>query len=384
MWSTVHSVSSSARALRATFGARPDDRAWLDLLSRATDGTQFLSPGWFSAWEQTFAGDGSWRGAVDHLSVRDGDRLVGVLPFCRQRVFGVSMLSLPGYYFPFRDIPVDAESVRLVTDAMVRELTAHRGGAGLRIGPIDVESPVRAALLGSLRERRWGILELGRGNLKWLDLPGSVEEHTAMIRGRAKKADYYLRRMKKAGDVRLEVRTELDAEGNERLLRELQSVESRSWVATGGNPRFMGDQNFAFWTRALAHEHLGRATRTWMMYLDDDPVSFCMVIDAGPVRHQVINGYAQDARRFSTGHIIFKAMIHDAIERGIKRINFGLGDPGHKKDWGAQRDSGLTDIVALRPGAVGGMAVGGYRMLSRVRRWRRERQERREQEQPAA
>jgi CelD/BcsL family acetyltransferase involved in cellulose biosynthesis len=377
MWSTVHSVKSGATALSATFGPRPDDRAWLDLLSRAPGGTQFLSPGWFSAWEQTFAANGAWRGTVDHLTVRDGDRLAGVLPLCRQRVLGVSMLSLPGYYFPFRDIPVDAGAVRLVTDAMVRELTARRGGAGVRIGPMDVESPVRAALLDSLREKRWRVIELGRGHLKWLDLPGSVEAHTAMIRGRAKKADYFLRRMRKAGDVRLEVRTALDAEGNATLLRELQDIESRSWVATSGNPRFMGEQNGAFWTRALAHEHLGRAVKTWMLYLDDAPVSFCMVIDAGPVRHQVINGYAQDAGRFSTGHIIFKAMIHDALERGMERINFGLGDPGHKAAWGARRSSGLTDIIALRPGAFGGLAVSGYRLLSKLRRWRQERRKRR-------
>ena len=93
-----------------------------------------------------------------------------------------------------------------------------------------------------------------------------------------------------------------------------------------------------------------------MLYLDDEPVSFCLVLDTGPIRYQLINGYSKSVRQHSTGHILFKEMIFDAIETGVERICFGQGDPGHKGEWGAKPSVELIDLIAIKPGLFSKLA----------------------------
>jgi len=98
---------------------------------------------------------------------------------------------------------------------------------------------------------------------------------------------------------------------------------------------------------------LSRSIKIWMLYLDDDPVSFCLVLDTGPIRYQLVNGYSKSVKQYSTGHILFKEMIFDAIETGVQRICFGQGDPGHKREWGAKSSVELIDLIAMKPGLFG-------------------------------
>jgi CelD/BcsL family acetyltransferase involved in cellulose biosynthesis len=107
--------------------------------------------------------------------------------------------------------------------------------------------------------------------------------------------------------------------------------------------------------------------KVWILYLDDEPVSFCLVLDTGPIRYQLINGYSKSVRKHSTGYILFKEMIFDAIETGVERICFGQGDPGHKGEWGAKPSVELIDLVAIKPGLFGKLALVAYNIMNEIR-----------------
>jgi CelD/BcsL family acetyltransferase involved in cellulose biosynthesis len=226
----------------------------------------------------------------------------------------------------------------------------------MRIGPVENCSPTLLALKDSFRQHGWTIIERFLGTLYYLELPKNVADYVPMIGGHAKKVDYYLRRVKKRGDVSITVKIGLSSNEWQDTLRELQKIESESWVASSGEPRFMGEKNFRFWMDLLQDYDMSRSIKIWMMYLDDDPVSFCLVLDAGSIRYQLVNGYSKSVKQYSTGHILFKEMIFDAIETGVERICFGLGDPGHKGEWGARPSVELTNLIAMKPGLFGKLA----------------------------
>jgi len=257
---------------------------------------------------------------------------------------------------PFRDLPVKADMEDQVINLMVCQMAHVKGVVGVRIGPVENCSPTLLALKDSFRQHGWTIIELSRGALQYLELPKNVADYVPMISGRAKKAGYYLRRFKRRGDVSITVKTGLSSNEWQETLHELQKIESESWVAASGEPRFMGGKNFRFWRGLLQDCGLSRSIKIWILYLDDDPVSFCLVLDTGSIRYQLVNGYSKSVKQYSTGHILFKEMILDAIETGVERICFGQGDPGHKREWGAKSPVQLIDLIAMKPGLFGKLA----------------------------
>ena len=91
----------------------------------------------------------------------------------------------------------------------------------------------------------------------------------------------------------------------------------------------------------------------WVLYFNNEPVSHCFGLDAGDHRYIIANSYAERAAKHSTGTILVRYMIQDAIDRGLTTINYGQGDSGYKTRWGAKPARQLVDWLALRPGTVG-------------------------------
>lgn len=356
----------------ARIGGPPDRAEWEALLNHVRPGNRFLAPAWFKGWESAHCNAGNWQGPARYVTVRLDGQLAGVLPFATQRVSVFRFLSAGGWHLPFRAFPVREDAGDRVLDLMLQRIRRVRGIVGFRVGPLGKKSPTFALVNRSLARNRWTVLEIHRGENLWLSLPRTLDAYTPMIRGRAKKADYFLRRLRKQGDVSLEVRTNLDPPEWRDTLRKLEKIESESWVVARGQPRFMGERNRSFWSIVLGDPTMSRAVRVWILNLAGDPVSFCLVIDAGPARYQIINGYSESVKRHSTGPILFKQMIHDAIGSGVERVCFGMGDPGHKAEWGATPAENLIDLVALKPGLRGKAMSAAYLTAKRVasRTWR--------------
>jgi len=354
---SVISVPKTCRAATVSIENSVDSVEWQQLMPTIRPENRFLSPIWFQSWESAFLNTGSWKGPIRYMTFRLNEKLSGVLPFVVQKLSFIQFLSLPGYYMPFRDLPVKADMEDQIINSMVCRMANVKGVVGARFGPVEYCSPTLLALKNSFRQHGWTTTELSRGALQYLELPKNVIDYAPMVSGRAKKADYYLRRLKGRGGVSIIVKTGLSSNECEATLHELQKIESESWVAASGEPRFMGEKNFQFWMGLLQDYDLSRSIKIWMLYLDDDPVSFCLIMDSGPIRHQLVNGYSKSVKQYSTGYILFKEMIFDAIETGVERICFGQGDPGHKREWGAKSSVELIDLIAMKPGLFGKLAT---------------------------
>lgn len=137
--------------------------------------------------------------------------------------------------------------------------------------------------------------------------------------------------------------------------KELQKIESDSGNSIE-RTAIHGRKNFRFWMGLLQDYGLSRSIKIWMLYLDDGPVSFRLVLDTGPIRYQLVDGHSKSVKQYSTGHILFKGMIFNAIEIGVEQICFGQGDSGCKREWGAKSSVELIDLIAMKSRLFGKLA----------------------------
>ena len=72
-------------------------------------------------------------------------------------------------------------------------------------------------------------------------------------------------------------------------------------------------------------------------------------LDCGPMRYCIANGYDQAFAKFSPGRVLLYADFEAAYERGIERIDWGLGDAGYKEGMGARPDAEMIDVLLVRP-----------------------------------
>ncbi len=357
-----------ARSTLVSIDDTVDSDEWRQLMPMIEAGNRFLSAAWFHSWESVFLDSGNWHGPARYITVRIDGELAGVLPLAQQRVAVIRFLSLAGYYMPYRDLPVRADLADQVIDALALKIAEIKGVAGVRLGPMERSSPNLRALRSTFERAGWTTIEVPRGELLYLTLPDNVAEYRPLVRGRAKKANYFLRRLERKGQVAIRLKTRLPSDETRKLLSELQKIESESWVAASGEPRFMGEQNFRFWMLLLGDDEINALVKVWILYMDEEPVSFCLTLDAAPIRYQLVNGYSESVKQHSTGHILFQQMITEAIETGIERICFGQGDPGHKGEWGATPESALIDLIAFKPGPIGKLAAIAHAGAAKLKR----------------
>ena len=352
----------------AQFEKNIDKTAWEALLQGVPDGNEFLSPTWFQAWEKTFK-DEKWSLSNRFLSLKNSTGLLAVLPVGKRLLLPfISFLAIPSYYMPQRAFPVKDCELANALGIILKFLESNLDATALRIGPVDTNNQFYNAIKNQLSTNQWSCIELPSGDLYNLELADNWDAYSKNIRGRAKKADYYLRKINKKGKVELKLYTKLSTDDIDKILDDLQTIESNSWVAKSGDPRFLGKSNKQFWQCVLVDDYLKTLFKIWIIYFDDEAAGFCLTLDSGTVRYQLINGYVSSLGKFSLGHIIFKQMIVDAIESGIKRINFGEGDSGHKSEWGAKPSSQLIDIIAFRPGLAGKILVFCYKIISKFKK----------------
>lgn len=341
---------------------------WLGLTQRVRTGAKFLTPTWVNGWLGAWVPGDGWSGPAQYVTATCPENgLVGLIPMATQAKFGLRFSSLGGYYMPFREPLFDVRFGSSAADACAKHLSSVPG-SGFRMGPIERSSAAYRNLATAFRSQRWSTLEIPLGTLFYLDIPESREDYWSVVRGRAKKADYFRRRLDKRAAARIEHFHALDGEGWKPVIRDLIAVEQRSWVGQRGDPRFSGAVNNRFWESVCSGAEVANDLHVWLLYVDGTPSSFCLVLDSGSVRYQLVNGYANEVRKHSTGYILFKSMIEDALDRGCSRICFGQGDPGHKQEWGARPSEDLVDFIAIKPGLFGSISVGCYRLLHALRR----------------
>jgi hypothetical protein len=348
---------------------------WVRLGRAVPSEYAFTSFGWYPAWAAHLVPSGSWRGRLSCAAVRhDRDGIVGVFPYAWQTIGPLKFISLGGPYGPLRTIPLGTSSIRDASAALATFFSARRRACGLRLGPVESTDPAVTAFLGELRDLGWRLYRIRESLEYTMPVPESFAAYEDQVgTGLIKKSAYKERRMARRGKVVVRCLSGLDPAGWDRAMSDVDAIEQRSWVGVdGGRLRFAGAANRAFWRDFLADPRASDATKVWLLYFDGKAVSHCFAIDSGPVRYIITNAYMKEVANYSTGVILLRYVVEDAIGRHMSLINYGEGDAGYKSRWGFSPERQLRDWVALPPGLRGaalGLGLKAKDMFSRL--WQR-------------
>jgi CelD/BcsL family acetyltransferase involved in cellulose biosynthesis len=308
-----------------------------------------------AAWEQAYLPGNGWRGPLKVIRAPGAE--VG---FARKRAGKLHLWALGGYYWPWRGVAVEAGAGAQALAGLAAEMSKRPCGAMLRMGPLIDGDTDTQDFIAQLRTRGWRGLKQESGQVFELTLPASKEALQAQVSASLWKNIAYLRRrLDKQGAVTTR-RYRLGAEQAAPLLQRAALVEQASWVALEGKEvKLVGAQNQAYWSQLAQHEG-GPEVVLWLLSSGERDLAFSLHLEHGETMCIVANGYDEAFKASSPGSLLSLDIFRDAIERGLRLVDWGQGDSGYKQRWGAKPGARMMDLILFRPGLVGAV---GYRML---------------------
>lgn len=339
---------------------------WEDLLARSPFDTLFLRPEWLAAWWQVFGPPGALR----LVAVRDdGGRLVGLAPLFLAEVRADSSLPLPALSFErplpgseapahaalllvggtevsdYLDFIVDPAQAPAVYEAIGATLDAEvPGWEWLDLHNLPEGSPTPERL-GALARARGLEVELGREDVcPYIALPESWEAYLATL---SKKQRHELRRkmrnVEQAGRVCL-------LEAGDRLDEQLETFMALHEASTPDKADFMRDPRMRRFFRLVAQT---AAEGGWLdlsfLALDGEMAAALLCFRYRGAMLVYNSGCEPRAwPRLSPGIVLLGHRIRQAIEAGLREVDFLQGDERYKYDFGA-RDRVVQRLLIRRP-----------------------------------
>lgn len=319
----------------------PLDRLWDEwgaLHVGSTDATPFTSVGWARAWWPHYGRDAQ----PFLVTVRDGDRLVGLAPLVLRRRGPVRALDPigmgPGDYWDVLAAPGHRVAV---ARAVARELRERSGEWDVwRVRCLPPASPVTTALAEA------GLPVMVRRPIQApaIELPGDFETYLAGLPGSHRRnLRRHLRRLDE-GDVRL--REVADAAAMPAAVARWQSFRGHQWSTAGKeiNAEHLS-QRFAAFVLDVLRELVpaGRALM-WDFTVDDEVVgSYVNFVDADSF-YWYLGGFDPSVASLGLGKIAIAHGIRTSIAAGRRRYDFTRGDEPYKYWYGAT-DRPLVDHV---------------------------------------
>jgi CelD/BcsL family acetyltransferase involved in cellulose biosynthesis len=299
---------------------------WSELVSNAPNPMPFSTPEWQRVWLRHFQGERT----VRVLSVRDGERLVGVAPL----LLDGAGAQLVGHYSicDYMDAVVaqgyEQEFFPLVLERLARDGVTSLEMRGIRQWSSTLECTCScAAAAGYAVQREEEALSPS------VELPGDWEAYL----GQLSKKDRHelrrkLRRLMSAGGVELQVVTSAD-EATEKLdtlfhLMRISSHHKEEFLDRPGMEAFFRDV-----TRTMAEAGM---LRFYFLTFDGQPVASVINFDIGGVLYMYNSGYDPDYAHYAVGLMSKALLVKDAIENGRTCVDFLRGDESYKYDLGGK------------------------------------------------
>ncbi|MFN0197618.1 MAG: GNAT family N-acetyltransferase [Planctomycetaceae bacterium] len=333
----------------------PHDALWLqwkNLQTRVRPELSLFGPEWYSIWSQTHGSADRWTGNLRLLCVSDAEQnLQGVMVIAEQRYAGFRIQASGGYFQPWRTILADRTMEAEVGRAL-GEYVSRSGWLLCQLGPFVGSSPATSAMHESLRDRGTSLVMKSSDQLAVSHVPSTFEEYKQRVLGGKffRKIGYYERKMSQAGRVEIAHIRCPDAEQAHNMIADLARIEQQSWLVKSarGRTRFSTDVAQSFWKRLIG-EALTPNDQfdAWIIRFDDRPVSFGVTLTSQTTRYVIANQYDEAVSEFRTGSTLYRYMIEEGIQRGVRTFDFGDGGIEYKKYWGAEYvDNVETFLVA--------------------------------------
>lgn len=220
--------------------------------------------------------------------------------------------------------------------AALRKLFAQLRKRAARLTLYPVADP--DDLVAALRQTGWWVKATPAGDRHWLDLGGM--DHDAWWASRPGALRSTVQRKAKKGIVDIQLLTAFD-DGS---WAAYEQIYAASWKPEEGHPALL---------RAFAESESARGTfRMGLARIDGIPVAaqFWTVEDGTAFIHKL--AHVEDSLKASPGTLLSAALFRHVIEvDGVKRVDFGTGNDGYKRDWMNRHDP-LWRIEAFNPARV--------------------------------
>lgn len=331
-------------------------------------GLGFLNLDWYAAWEECYLPIENPGISVQCITlIDDADRTVGACPFLIKTFFGLRLLSVAGYYYPFRSFIVAKDSVTKCSKGLVEAIHQMGITSIVRFGPAEENNPVTRKLLSTFTEQGWKCYQQDRGEQYFINLPEEFARYKSNL---SKKMLGNLRRdtnkLAKLGTLEYKKYNDLQEDEWSSVIDDCSMIESNSWLdkSSQGKMRIYGKE--AFWKRLLKDGNTSKKISIWVMFLDEKPISFNVALDADGYRYGVSSQYDAAFRKYSVGLAMHFHVIEDAINTGIKIFNMGDGDSGYKQRWGATPGARLIDYIYFKPNIIGNFFYTGLMLKEKL------------------
>ncbi len=298
-------------AARAAGFAAPFDRAqWFDLLAA-----------------HGFAGEGrvDARGAANATTAW--------LPFRIEKPGHFAGLT-NWYSFAIRPLYSEGVDRGAALSRLFRDLRARAA----RLSLYPVRDDDRQDIVTAMRSAGWWVKAAPTGDRHWLDL-GDMD-HDGWWASRPGALRSTVQRKAKKGIVDIALLAAFDPAS----WAAYEQIYAASWKPEEGHPALL---------RAFAEaEGAGGRLRMGIARIAGAPVAaqFWTVEDGTAFIHKL--AHVEDSLKASPGTLLSAALFRHAIEiDGVKRVDFGTGNDGYKRDWMNRHDP-LWRIEAFNPSRI--------------------------------
>lgn len=295
---------------------------WSALWDRCTAATTFQRPEWLLAWLHLFRPDSLWT-----VEIRRGGQLVGLVPLFLD---DDSLYPIGAGITDYLDVLFDVAETASVVDAFYTLLRERRG----EWSSLDFEQLRPLSPIFSATAFQGLVIETDEENASpVLTLPESGDLHGVMSGGHLKNLRYARRQMARAGNVEWIL---ADAGTLDELLEALFRTHAARWGMRGEEGMLMGDEIQSF-HREAARGLLRRGVlRLYGLRFNGRLVGALESFFEKDSAYFYLHGFEPDVARFSPGIQLVGRFIDDAVERGIRRIDFLRGREEYKYRWGAK------------------------------------------------
>lgn len=322
-----------------------------DAADAAAPSHRFLRQAWFAAALQAYGGQ------ARTVVVENARGVAAALPLTGFGPGLAKLAAIPGCYWPMRSAPIAMHADDDDLDRLLGGMA--RAARGVRIGPVMDDDPLVARLIPRARNAGWTVIERASGESWRLPVPADGAWPGPPT---AKKNRWFETRLGEHGPLTV---SRIGAGGwTPGVLDRLARIEAASWVGTDtdrADAKFVAPGHAAFWREATADPVLATMFHAAILTLGDRVAAFTFGVDCGARRHIIANGFDPAFATHSPGRVLAWRDLAQARAAGIAGVDWGAGDSGYKRQFGAERGPAIRNWLLVKPGigAAAARLLGG-------------------------